>query len=90
MGKRFPLFISNEDINEIIKITKSIEDSCVLIGGVTETVKHEIKKQEYGFPGTLLGRLAASMAQPVISSVVKAASGRGVRRAERGYMYKKF
>ena len=43
-GKRFLLFISNEDMNDIIKIIKSLEDSGVLIDGVTETVKHEIKK----------------------------------------------
>ena len=36
--KRFTLFISNKDMNDIIKITKSLEDSGVLIGGVTETV----------------------------------------------------
>ena len=43
-GKGFTLFISNEDMNDIIKIIKSLEDSGVLIDGVTETVKHEIKK----------------------------------------------
>ena len=43
-GKRFTLFILNEDINDIIKIIKSLEDSGVLIDGVTETVKHETKK----------------------------------------------
>ena len=37
--------ISNEDMNDIIKIVKSLEDSCVLIDGVTETVRHEIKKK---------------------------------------------
>ena len=42
-GKRFTLFISNEDINDIIKIIKSLEDSNVLFDGITETVKHEIK-----------------------------------------------
>ena len=42
--KGFTLFISNEDMNDIIKIIKSLEDSRVLIYGVTETVKHEIKK----------------------------------------------
>ena len=40
--KRFTLFISNEDINDIIKIIKSLEDLGVLIDGVTETVIHEI------------------------------------------------
>ena len=41
--KRFTLFISNEDINYIIKVIKLFEDSGVLIDGVTETVKYEIK-----------------------------------------------
>ena len=44
--KGFTLFISNEDMNDIIKIIKSLEDSRVLIYGVTETVKHEIKKNK--------------------------------------------
>ena len=68
--KAFTLFISNEDINYIIKIIKSLEDLGVLIDGVTETVKHEIKKQEVEFLGALLASL-------VISSVVK-----GINRRE--------
>ena len=31
-------------MNDIIKIIKSLKDLDVLIDGVTETVKHEIKK----------------------------------------------
>ena len=61
----------------------------VLIDRVAETGKHEIKK-EGRFLGALLAPLAASLVQPVISSVVKDISGRGVRRARRGYMDKKF
>ena len=85
-GKGFTLFILNEDMNDIIKIIKSLEDSGVLI----ETVKHEIKKQESRFLGALLARLATSLVQPVISSIVKGISRRGVRRAGRGYMDKNF
>ena len=40
-------------MNDIIKIIKSLEDSVVLNDRVTETVKHEIKKQE----GIFLGKL---------------------------------
>ena len=36
-------------MNDIIKMIKPLEDSGELIDGVTETVKHEIKKQEGGF-----------------------------------------
>ena len=42
--KGFTLFISNENINDIIEILNSLKDSGVLIDEVTETVKHEIKK----------------------------------------------
>ena len=47
-------------------------------------------KQEGGVLGTLLALLPTSLVQPVISSVVKGISGRGIRRAERGYMNKNF
>ena len=38
-------------MNDIIKVIKSLEDSGVLIDGVTETVKYKIKKQECRFLG---------------------------------------
>ena len=82
--KGFTLFISNEHVNDLIKIIKSLDDSGVLINGVTESAKDKIKKQKRLF------RLATSIAQPVISSVVKGISGREVRRAERGYTDKNF
>ena len=65
-----------------------MEDSGVLTDGVTETVKHEIKKQKGGFLGALLEPLAPLLVQPVTFSLVKGISGRGVRRAGRGYIDK--
>ena len=47
--KGFNLFISNEDMNYIIKIIKSLEDSDVLINGITETGKLEIKNRTTNF-----------------------------------------
>ena len=70
-------------MNDIIEIIKSSEDSGVLINGVTTALKHEIKKQEDGFIRALLTLLATSLVQPVISSVVKGISERGVRRTGR-------
>ena len=69
-GKGFTLFISIEDMNDIIKIIKSVENLGVLTDRVTETVKHEIKKQEGRFYWALLAPLGASAMEPVISSVV--------------------
>ena len=48
-------------MNDTIKIIKSLDNLGVLIDGVTETVKHEIKKQEGGFLGALLAPLGASL-----------------------------
>ena len=71
-------------------IIKLLADLGVLIDGVTETVKHKIKRQEGRFLGVLLSPLVASLEQPVVSSVVKSISGRGVRIEGSGYMNKKF
>ena len=72
-------------MNDVIKVIrfKRFKDSGVLIDGVAEVVKHEIKKQDGEFLGALLAPLVALLAQPVISSVVKGISGRGVRKTEK-------
>ena len=41
VGKAPTLFILNEDMDDVIKTVKSLEDSGLLIDGATETVKHE-------------------------------------------------
>ena len=71
-------------MNDIIEIIKPLEYSNVLIDGVTETVKHEMTKQEGGFLRALLAPLVTSLAPSVVSSAVIGINGRGVKRAERG------
>ena len=88
--KGITLFILNEDVNGIIKIMKLLEDSEALIDRVTETLKHEMKKQKGEFHRALLAPLFALLAQLVISSVIKGINGRGFRRSERGYTDKIF
>ena len=67
VGKGFILFISNEDVDDFIKIVKSLGNSGILIDRITKAVEHQMKKQEGGFLGALLAPLAASVVQPVIS-----------------------
>ena len=74
----------------IKKVIKSLEDLHVLIDEVTETGKDKIKQQESWFLEALLAPFAASLVQPVISSVGKDISGKGVRKAGRGYINKIF
>ena len=43
------LIISNDEINDIIKIVKSLEDSGLLLKGVTETVQNKVKEKKGEF-----------------------------------------
>ena len=45
------LIISNEEMNDIMKIIKSLEESGLLIKSVSETIKNETKEQKGGFLG---------------------------------------
>ena len=55
------LIISNEEINDIMKISKSVKKSGLLIKGVSKTIKNQIKEQKGGFLGMLLSTLGASV-----------------------------
>ena len=55
------LIISNDEIEDIIKIVKSLKDSGLLLKGVSETVQIEVKEQNGGFLSMLLGTLDASI-----------------------------
>ena len=55
------LVISNKDMEDLIKIVKSLEDSGLLLKGVTESVQNEVKEQKGGFLSMLLGTLGASL-----------------------------
>ena len=47
------LIISNEEINDIMKIVQALENSNILLKGATKTIKNEIKKQKGGLLGML-------------------------------------
>ena len=75
------LIISNDEMDDILKIVKSLEDSGVLLKGVNETIQHEDKEQRGGFLSMLLDTLGASLRGDVLS---KGLSGSGVIRAGQG------
>ena len=54
------LIISNDEMDDILKIVKSLEDSGVFLKGVSETIQPEAKEQRGGFLGMLLSTLGAS------------------------------
>ena len=51
----------NKEMEDIMKIVKSLEESELLIKGISETIKSEAKEQKGGFLPMLLGTLTASM-----------------------------
>ena len=55
------LIISNEEMNDIMTIVKSLEDSSLLVKGVSETIKNKAKEQKREFLGMSLGTLGASL-----------------------------
>ena len=72
------LIISNDEMNDILKIVKSLENSGLSLKGVSETIQHEAKEQRGGFLSMLLGALGASLIGDILS---KGLSGKGVLRA---------
>ena len=75
------LIISNNEMDDILKIVKSLEDYGVLLKGVSETIQHDAKEQREGFLSMLLGTLGASLLGDMLS---KGLSGKGVIRAGEG------
>ena len=71
------LIISNNEIEDIIKIVKSLEDSGLLLKGVTKTVQNEVKEQKGGFLSMSLGTLSASLLGNILI-------GRGINREGKG------
>ena len=72
------LIIPNDEMNDIIKIVKSLENSGALLKGVSETIQHETKEQRGGFLSMLLGILGASLLGNLLTG------GMGVTRAGEG------
>ena len=72
------LIISNEKTNDIIKIVQALEDSNILLKGVTKTIENETKEQKGGFLGMLLGTLGASLLGNLLTGkgMVRAGYGR--------------
>ena len=74
------LIISNEEMNDILKIVQALKDSNILLKGFTKKIKNETKEEKGRFLGMLLGTLGASLLGNMLA-------GKGIVRA--GYGKKK-
>ena len=82
------LIISNNEMEDIIKIVKSHEDSGSLLKGVTETVQNEVKEKKGGFLSMSLGTLGASLLWNFLTGkgAIETSQGRGIYRAGKGVL----
>ena len=77
-GSGVKLIIEQEDMNDIIKIIEALENSGILLKGVTKTIENETKEQRGGFLSMLLGTLGASLLGNLLTG------GKGIMRAGDG------
>ena len=84
------LMIWNEEMNDIMKIVQALEDSTILLKGVTKTIKNETEDQKGGFLSMLLGTLGDSILGNLLArkEIGRAGSGnkkgKGILRAGTG------
>ena len=77
-GSGVKLFIEQKDLNDIMKIIKALENSGILLKGVSKTIKNETKEQRGGLLSMLLGTLGASLLGNLLTG------GKGIVRADEG------
>ena len=77
-GAGVKLIIEQEDMNDIMKIIKVLENSGILLKGVSKAIKNETKEQKCGFLSMLLGTLGASLLGNLLTG------GKGIMRAGDG------
>ena len=85
-GNMTTFIISNDEIEDIIEMVKSLEDSGLLVEGVTEKVQTEVKEQRRGFLSILLGTLGACLLGNLLTGkgAIATSQGRGICRAVKG------
>ena len=67
-------------MDDLIKIVKSLEDSGLLLKGITESVQNEIKEQKGSFLSMLLGTLGASLLGNLLTGKGAFHAGKGVNK----------
>ena len=77
-GLGVKLIIEQEDMNDIMKIIEALENSGILLKGISKTIENKTKEQRGGFLCMLLGTLGASLLGNLLTD------GKGMMRAGKG------
>ena len=71
-------------MKDLIKIVKLVEDSGLLLKGVTESIQNEVKEQKGGFLSMLLGTFGASLLGNLLTGKGAFHAGKGVNKNGKG------
>lgn len=71
------VIITTEELNKMMKIIKSLEDSNILSKGATKTTENETKEQKGGVFGMLLGTLGAILLENTLKAKGKIGASEG-------------
>ena len=74
-------------MNDIMKIVKSFDESCLLIKGVSQTTKNEAKEPKRGFLSMFLRTLGASLLGNLLTGKGTISAGKGTVRAVQDFQY---
>ena len=76
----------NKDMEDLIKIVKSLQDYGLLLKGVTESGQNEVKEQKGGFLSMSLGTLGASLLGNLLTGkgIHRTGKGKGIHRVGEG------
>ena len=88
-GEGITLIIEQEDLNDIMKVIEALENSGILLKGVSKTIEYQTKEQRGGFLSMLLGTLGASLLGNLLSRKGMMRAGEGIVRAGEGSGSKK-
>ena len=83
-GSGVKLIIEQEDMNDIIKFIEALENSGILLKGVTKTIENETKEQRGRFISMLLGTFGASLLGNLLTGKGMVRAGGGIVRAGEG------
>ena len=82
-GAGVKLIIEQEDMNDIMKIIEALENSGILLKGVSKTIENETRERRGGFLSMLLGTLGAGLLGNLLTGrkgIVRAGAGSGSKK----------
>ena len=67
-------------MDDIMKIVQALKDSGILLKGVAKTIKNETSNQKGGYLSSLLGTIASSLLDNLLTGKGTVRAGEGIKK----------